>query len=204
MPVYLLLVLSGALLLSACADLPLVKQQETASTEDWRAKQVRLLALQDWDLTGRMGLKLAGIYGRGFSATLKWTQQQQDYRVLLIAPFGRGTAMLYTNDNGVTLHTHDNQQLSAASPEELLQHHFGWTLPVKGLAYWIRGIPQPGIPVHELLLDGQQRLKRLQQSGWQIRYGQYGQAGQYELPTRLHLDHDEISVRLAVTQWLLE
>lgn len=199
----LLALVTATLMLSGCAGLPFSKQQQgtEVGTEVWQERQTHLLTLQDWDLAARIGLKLED---EAFSATLKWKQQQQDYRLLLIAPFGKGTVELYSKDAVVTLRTHDNQLLSATTPEALLQEHFGWTLPVQGLPYWIRGIPEPKVAVDNLLLDEQQRLQRLQQSGWDISYGKYQQVGKYELPAKLKLENEKIRLKLAVKEWAIK
>ncbi|MGI9229364.1 MAG: lipoprotein insertase outer membrane protein LolB [Gammaproteobacteria bacterium] len=184
-------------MLSGCTGLAPRQQAE----QSWEQHQAQLLELHDWTLRARIGLKRQG---EAASATLDWRQQQQDYQLLLIAPLGKGTVELSARDGVVNLRTNDNQSFSADSPEALLRQHLGWHLPVDGLPYWIRGLPQPGAPVDALILDKRQRLIQLQQSGWDISYGGYRQVADYVLPGKVRLEHNDIRIKLAVTEWTLE
>ena len=122
----------------------------------------------------------------------------------MIAPLGKGTAELSAHDGRVTLRTHDNRLLHGDNAAELLRRHFGWRLPVAALPYWIRGLPQPEARVDEMVFDERRRLRRLRQSGWEIRYSGYRRVDEYVLPTGLRLESHALRVKLAVTAWILE
>ena len=196
------LILSAALAsLSACAPPRLLPLEEAALQQEWQQRRGRLLALEDWRMKARIGLKTER---QAVSATLDWRQQRQDYRLLLIAPFGRGNMELSARDGVVNLRTQDNRRFSGDDAAELLQRHFGWDLPLTGLPYWIRGLPQPGPPVDDLILNEQKQLKRLSQSGWNIHYSRYRQFAEYSLPVSVRLENGDLRVRLAVKSWVLE
>ena len=123
---------------------------------------------------------------------------------MLIAPFGKGTVELSTRAGAAHLRTHDNRRLSGDSAAELLWRHFGWRLPVGGLPYWIRGLPQPDTRIEALILDERQQLRQLRQSGWDIRYSDYRRVDDYLLPAKMRLENSALRVKLAVTAWTLE
>ncbi|NIN34367.1 MAG: lipoprotein localization factor LolB, partial [Gammaproteobacteria bacterium] len=58
----------------------------------------------------------------------------------LISPLGRGTYQLNGDSQLVSLLTAENKLYQAETPEILLQNNLGWSVPVDGLKYWVKGI----------------------------------------------------------------
>jgi outer membrane lipoprotein LolB len=85
----------------------------------------------------------------------------------------------------------------------LLAQVTGWQLPVTGLRYWIRGLPEPVAGQAQETRDEAGRLNRLEQSGWTIEYQKYQLVGDILLPAKLQLIHADISVRIVIDQWEL-
>ena len=137
----------------------------------------------------------------GFSAGLHWQQAQQDYTLRVIAPLGRGAFELSRQAEAVTLKMADNRLLHARNAASLMQVHLGWHVPVSGLGYWLRGLPQPDVLPDSLTLDEQGRVRKLSQSGWRVRYQSYSDKDGYDLPARLFLQHNELELRIAIRQW---
>ncbi len=77
-------------------------------------------------------------------------------------------------------------------------------LPVNGLRYWVRGLPEPGsTPV--LQTDASGRLTRLEQNGWIIEYPAYAPTSilNLDLPERIVARRPDLSVKLVIEQWKL-
>src|SRR3972149_5389831 len=70
----------------------------------------------------------------------------------IMAPLSQGTFELRGDDRSVALRTPENETLTATDPQALMQQNLGWSLPVAGLKYWVRGIPAPGSPARQLRL----------------------------------------------------
>jgi outer membrane lipoprotein LolB len=158
-------------------------------------------AFTDWTLVGRIGIATDE---RSWSASLRWEQHGESYRLDLIAPLGQGTVRIEGSPGaGVSLRSSDGEQQWAADPETLLGQGLGWQVPVQGLQHWIKATADPsGGEVHSRRgPDG--RLAHLRQSGWDIEYQGYTRAGDGELPSRLLLRTERAEVRIVVTRWEL-
>ena len=185
-----------ALLLSACAAPPVVPG--TKRLAYWDARRILLSKLKSWKLSGRIGIELPK---EAWSASLRWTQDHDNYQLRLIAPFGRGTYELRGGNGQVVLQTPKNKVYSAPSAEALLQRNLGWQVPVSGLRYWVRGLPEPGQRPRTVVLDDHGRVSNLEQDGFKVRYEQYQTVQGYDLPRRITLDNSKIRVKLLINSW---
>ena len=182
--------------LAGCATRVPVPESDKA--EQWEQHLAKLSKVEDWFFKGRIAIQLQK---EGFSASLHWRQSQQDYLLRLIAPLGRGTFELKGNGQEVSLKTAEDRVIQADTPELLMQQNLGWYVPVSGLRYWLRGLPQPEVTVETLLLDEHGRMDQLRQAGWHVIYRNYLQQDGYELPSKLTLENDNLKVRFSIKQW---
>lgn len=183
-------------LLTACAVRPPV---EPVDRDPWLARKAVLTDLQEWSITGRIGVTTER---EGWHASLFWTQQGQDYLIDLIGPLGQGRIRIQGDASRVTVQTADGRVLSAEDPELLLRETVGVGVPVTGLKYWIRGLPAP-VPHIKLSSDDRGRLTYLEQGGWMIDYTDYEPVGNLDLPTRIRARQGDMQVRLVIRQWNL-
>ena len=186
-------------LLAACAVTP--PRGVTGRAEQaWRTRQAALATLTDWSFTGRIGITLGD---QGWHAALNWRQHAEGYDIQISGPLGQGVGMLHGGPDGVLLRTPDHKESRAADAESLLYAQFGWWVPVSGLKYWLRGLPDPQ-QTAQTTLDDSGRLTRLQQAGWEIRFTRYAQLAGLALPDRLMLSNDKMKVKLIVDTWRSE
>lgn len=190
-----LVLLLLAVWLGGCAVTPSVPPERM----NWAERQNELGAMQDWTLTGRVAVKLNG---DGWNAHLHWTQAGDAYRIRVFDPFGRTLALIEGEAGLATLRTTEGGVLQAADPETLMDEQFGWHLPLTGMRYWLRGIPTAAPAPEFLRLDAQGRPELLQQDGWSISYDDFATAHPMALPTRIGMERQFISVRLAVANWV--
>jgi outer membrane lipoprotein LolB len=170
-----------------------------AQNAAWAARQPELARLTRWQAIGRIGV----INGQdGWHANFQWAQQQAEYRIDLIGPLGQGRVLVQGDGREVNVQTQDGQHWTAPDPDALLEQTLGVRLPVGGLRYWIRGLPEPG-PTTVLQTDANGRLTRLEQNGWAIDYPAYAPAAPYELPARIVAQRQDLSVKLVIEQWKL-
>lgn len=188
-------ILSLSLLCSACATqaprpVP-VDQGEQA------ARRQALLALDAWQVHGRIAVRAEN---EGWSAGFDWRQADPGYRIQLRGPFGRAALELKGDARGVWLTRAGQPAVFATGPEMLLYQQSGWRLPVTGLAYWLRGVPDNrSRAISQRDVAG--RLTSLQQGGWQIDYSEYQRYGDYDLPTRLVLERENLRVKVLIDRW---
>ncbi len=182
-------------LFTGCAT---VREPRPFDAQLWQTRQLRLEALNSWELRGRIAVKTDE---EGFSASLAWQQLEDDYDIKISAPLALRSFELQGNTVGVELRSAEAPPRYANSPESLLDDAFGWSVPVSDLLYWIRGLPGPGTPVDDLQLDSDGRLSALWQSGWEIKIERYARVGRYQLPSKLSLQRSLIRVRLIIQKW---
>jgi outer membrane lipoprotein LolB len=184
-----------SLLIASCAVAPTT---DTVAQQRWMSRQAALAGWNAWQLNGRVALHYDD---EGWHASLIWQQQPGAYRLRLIGPLGQGAVELNGDAQEVVLREANGSVRVSRDAETLLQDALGWSLPVSGLYYWVRGLPDPGVPAGPLRLDAMGRMVALNQSGWEIRYDGYDEAGGRELPTRISLRSGAIRVRLIIDDW---
>ncbi|MEX0951453.1 MAG: lipoprotein insertase outer membrane protein LolB [Gammaproteobacteria bacterium] len=186
-------------LLAGCAQLrgpaPLAPAQQA---DAWAQHQAALADFNAWMLRGRIAIRTAD---DSWSASLHWREQPPDYNLRIVAPLGRGTVELAGNAELVTMQAPDQPEQTAPDAETLLLQNLGWSVPLAGLTYWVRGLPAPDWAVDRLTLDANGRLATLEQAGWGLKVSDYLQSDGLHLPRRLELIHDEFRLRLVAQSW---
>lgn len=197
-PLRVLSLLSGVALLSSCSVLPPLGN--TPERERlWLAQQHSLDQLHTWTIAGRLAIQTEH---EGWHVSFRWRQEVEIYDIALSAPLGQESAELQGDSQGVTLLLADGRREVAVEPEALLLQRLGWRVPIKGLHYWVRGLPVPdAVEVHSLDEDG--RLQWLEQSGWRISYRRYGDSAGKVLPTKIFLENGGLKMRLVIDEWTL-
>lgn len=185
-----------ALTLAGCANLPSLPQ----GTEEaaWHRHEAAILAGTQWSLDGSFGLRVGH---RGWSAGLRWREADDRYHIDIYDPLGRTVAVLAGRPGDVTLRDDRGRSYRASSAAGLMKRALGWSLPVSGLRYWIRGVPVPGMPVETRRLDGRGRLAQLRQSGWDLRYQDYDYDTVNARPMRVVMTHGDVRLVVVVNQW---
>jgi outer membrane lipoprotein LolB len=184
--------------LFGCAIPPATSPQAAAA---WAARQNRLARLTTWQVDGRIGV----VSGQeGWHAGFQWAQQDAGYRIALIGPLGQGRVVVESDGQEARVQTQGGQNWTAPDADALLEQSLGVRLPVNGLRYWARGLPEPG-STPTLQTDAQGRLIRLEQNGWVIEYPAYAPTSlpNLDLPERIVARRQDLSVKLVIEQWTL-
>ena len=180
--------LLAVLLLAGCATTPAPRSSQSAA------------AITAWQLNGRVSLTRGE---EGWHAGLYWQEQADAFYLKVSGPLGQGGFQLNGDARGVVLVDADGQTFTARDADALLVQVTGWRLPVRGLRYWIRGLPEPAVGKARLTRDDAGQLVRLEQSGWTVNYQRFQFVGDVLLPDKLQLLHADIAVRIIVDQWEL-
>lgn len=185
-------VIAGCSQFSSLSD-----RQETQAL--WTSQQQALASYDSWDMHSRAVVKLeAAAYNIG----IRWQRDAANFEMLLEAPFGQGVFRIESSVGDVyRLRLPDGQVFENLTAEALLEDVIGWSLPISGLEYWIRGMPRPGSEYsHRVAADG--RTRSISQDRWSISYLDYFDQPQYpRLPRKVELVSDTITVRLVVERW---
>jgi len=144
-----------------------------------------------FELSGRLSAR----HGEtGVAASFRWVHAPEADELLLATPFGQALARLSGGANGVVLELQDGGVARSGDWESLTREALGVPVPVRGLAWWVRGAPHPA-SAHAVERDTAGRASVLRQDGWEIVYGYRDEGAQ---PSRLVLTYPGIEVRLAV------
>ena len=180
--------LLAVLLVAGCATTPAPRGSQSAA------------AITAWQLNGRVSLTRGE---EGWHAGLYWQEQADTFYLRVSGPLGQGGFQLNGDARGIVLVDADGQRFIAQDVDALLVQVTGWQLPVKGLRYWIRGLPAPAAGKAQATRDEVGQLLRLEQSGWTVNYQRYQLIGDVLLPVKLQLLHADIAVRIVIDQWEL-
>lgn len=189
-----LFLLSLSLFLTGCSS----NQKLGQADEGFMQQHTNTLTrLTHWQISGKIRIKTEQ---DSDSANIVWQQNGQQYRIILSGPLGQTGATIQGSPYQVLLTLPEEAPYSAATPEALLQTHFGWDLPLSHLFYWIRTLPAPGSQ-YQSETNSKQQLVRMQQNGWEINYDRYHTQLDPELPGRMKINKGNLQLTFIINQW---
>ena len=197
----LLLMLLLILPLSACQGPFAVRSGEASLTQpmDWQQRRLQLQQRSVWRVHGRVAVQTED---EAWSATIRWTQTGAQYEMAIYGPLGGTILYIQGTDSRITLTTEQGETYTGTDAQRLIERHAGWNVPLDGLRYWLLALSQPGRSQWQRY-DDDGRLKELHQSGWRIRYRGYQPINGIDMPEKIHIENEQLTVRLIVRDWLL-
>ncbi len=193
------LLMTGALALTACTSLPSHAPSGAPDETAWEARQGALMALKDWELSGRVAIADGKDGGSG---SLDWQQQDEVLRFDFSGPFGAGAVHIQGDADALWVKTSRGDDFVTSDPEQDFAARLHMPLPVLSMRYWMRGIPDP-TAAYDKQVDAQGELTQLTQRGWQVEYQAYAVVQGYSLPARLTLTRNDVRIKLVLDTWTL-
>ena len=192
--------------MSACA--PLLPAERTpaelasASDPRWQARRQHLASQRQWHARGKVAYRLPDEAG---SANLSWRQSDARSRLRLAGPLGVGGTEITNEGAWLRVRRDGVERRYPADAAPWLPGGALLPIPVDSVHFWLRGVPDPAVPVQHLTLEAGRALG-FSQSGWSIRYDAYAVTQGLEMPTRLslHAPAAQLTVRVMLRQWTLE
>lgn len=186
-------------MLAGCSQLGNLSERDKVQ-QQWLHWQQAVQPIDRWDVHARAVVKLeAGVYHVG----IRWRHERQGFVILLEAPFGQGVFRIETSSESALyrLSLPDGQVYQNASTEALLEEVIGWSIPLSGLEFWIRGLPRPdSVYSHRSAAEGMPLS--INQDGWSIRYLDYfASLGSPGLPRKMQLARDDLTLKLVIERW---
>jgi outer membrane lipoprotein LolB len=174
--------------------------EDSARQELWTEQLAAAREMTQWNLYARAALRLRG---EAYNISLQWQREADDrFEMLLEAPFGQGVLRIDAVGPGrYRLRLPDGRLVTNSSVEALLDEVVGWSLPIGGLDYWVRGVPDPrSASSHRL--DSEGRARSISQDGWDITYVDYFEDSRPPaLPRRFSLANDQLTLKLVIERW---
>lgn len=184
-----------AALLGGCAQQPL------SPVENFERYQRRLAAVEDWELQGKMNLRVPG---DSDTVRINWDNEADSYAIRLSGALGMGATWIRGNDQRVRLEQSGEEPVFAPTPEALMYTQLGREIPISELRYWVRGLPAPQPQPKDARFAPEGMLTYLEQSGWTLQYSNYQAVGPWNLPGKILAMRDDIRLTLLVSKWSLD
>ncbi|MDH5191110.1 MAG: lipoprotein insertase outer membrane protein LolB [Gammaproteobacteria bacterium] len=184
------------LFLSACSSTPVLPPADDINAA-WLVHRGQLAKLDTWKMTGRIAVSSET---DSWHATLQWIEQPKQYTINIIAPMGQGGAHIKGNNKHVTLRSDEGKIFEANTAEELLTRHTGMRVPLEGMRFWARGLPEPDRPGIEKLNESG-HLAELNQSDWLIEFMRYHRVKGHVLPGKVFMNTADLKVKIVIDKW---
>lgn len=160
-------------LLNACQHSPVsesaVPSDDIALQDLAKQHAQQLEAIQAFKLESKIAIQ-HGV--KGYSGRLLWQHMADQDQLQLLSPFGQQVALIERTTQQASLLDQQQRTHTAPNVETLTQQLLGWSLPLRGLPYWVIGLPSPDQPA-QTQYNATGYLQELVQDGWQIRYDDY-------------------------------
>lgn len=189
------------LVLCSCAVTPPQPAPEVDPAALRAEREARVQAIREWSFNGRVAVRGPEVDPR--SVRMRWDANGDLHRLGFMSPLGQRLAELEFDGDAATLRLPKEEPRHARSAEALLEEALGWTPPVRGLVYWVRGLPRPEGVRERQVDDERGRPVLLEQDGWLVEFDRWEETSGVELPRRLTLRHTRLQVRLLVDGWSL-
>jgi outer membrane lipoprotein LolB len=181
-------VVIGAIGLGGCTSLPAPATTAVASTA----------VDAPFSIGGRISARrgVAGIAGN-----FRWVLVARRDAIDGATPLGQTLARLEGDARGINVTLQDGRTETAATWAELTERALGVTIPVDGLASWVRAAPRAG-QRFTVERDARGRVAVLSQDGWDVSYAYASDDSQR--PFRINLSFpgaDPVDVRVVVDRW---
>ena len=174
----LILTAVSGLALSGCQTVtkaPIQPANPPLDTESGTSEVIQ----NNFDLQGKIGVKTPQQSG---SAFFTWTQHAEKFEIQLTGILGIGKTIIEGDANQVTLNSSKTGEITADSPEELLERATGWIAPIRHIVSWVQA--RPATTDAQINKDDFQRINQIQEDDWDVTLSYADQA---TLPNKLIL-----------------
>ncbi len=182
----LILLLAGTLFLSACAS------------RSPRPVYTNPDLPQRWEAEGKAAVRTPE---RGANIYFTWTQDGDDYRIIVRGPLGLGRAELTGNPQSVTLRADNIPEMSAGSLEDLLEAATRRRAPVSRILHWLKA--EAATPAARTSRDAEGKPSKIREGDWTITYLEWSKEAP-NLPRRLTIEGPEGKATVVIGLWRLD
>jgi len=181
-----------ALSMTACAS------REVREQGAWLNERLALFDAQPvWSVSGRVALSDGE---RGGSLAFQWQADGPSHEIALRTMAGGRQWRLRFDDLDAILVGTNIEPLRGENPDPLVEAAVGWPIPVRDLAWWIRGlVPPKRTTTTRYAEDG--TLEFAQAPPWSLTFQRYNDYENTVLPSRLEAVSDPYRVRIVLRNW---
>lgn len=151
-----------------------------------------------WEAEGKAAVRSES---RGTNLYFTWTQNGPGWRLVIRGPLGLGRAELHGHPGEVHLTSDElDSEVSASSPEELLEMTTRRRAPVSHALHWMKAEPATGRARIER--DPQGRPTQIREDGWTVNYLEWSEEAPL-LPRRLTVEGPDGRATVVIGLWRL-
>lgn len=164
----------------------------------WQEQYAGLATLDSYSLTGRVAV---AANGQGFSANLRYRQQQRRADLALDGPMGVGGMRLQFDDRDLSVTNSRGDTLDGAAARSEIESRLGFELPMAELRWWLLGLPVPDTPAETNHESEGGPIRDFVQNGWRVSINARAPGLGFSLPQRLTAERDGARMKLLVESW---
>lgn len=185
------------LLVAGCVTRPPGAQVGPGADAPWPEQRAALEKLDRYGLNGRVAV---AAQGQGFSASLRYNQEQGRANLALDGPLGIGGLRVDIEGDEIAIATSRGQKLDGQAARDELERRLGFQLPLSELRWWLLGVPAPGeASVNQDGSSGE--IRDFTQNGWRVSINTRAPGLGFALPQRLTAEREGARLKLLVENW---
>jgi outer membrane lipoprotein LolB len=171
---------------------------------DWLQHQESVLALADWELSGRLNVRQQNASD---TVSINWQQQEQNFEIRFSGTLGLGAVQVHGSPDEVVVEKAGTETVVLPDLQALTRNYLGYDFPATQLLFWVRGIPAPA-NIITTSLNSDLMLETLIQADatgrrWELEYDRYQQTADVWLPGRIRVNSEDIQLTFLINEWLL-
>ena len=171
------------------------------ATKLYQQRFAQIESASGWSLTARLGVE-DGVDGG--SGRLDWNANSASQTLRFRGALGQGAWRLDIDERSARLQRADGVIREALNVNDLVLGELGWQAPVDALAWWVRGLAQPGDGSSaELVLSANGTPETIQHEGWLVEFNRFTEHEGVLLPSRLEATKGPYVLKLAISRWSL-
>lgn len=189
--------------LSGCSSLPTQKSTAPLFSQAMTERIEQIATVNQWQIRG----KIAFINGKErSSATLNWRINNANgtQRLNLTSYLGINVLQLRSEKQHHTIEV-DGEEYNTHDLDNLIYQLTGLSMPTQALQHWIKAVPYS--EYEEVLVDENNLPTQLssfyQGKHWQINYSNYKNIDGLQLPTKLTIQQNQLTIKISINQWQL-
>lgn len=163
----------------------------------WPEQYAALPRLENYGLSGRVGV---AANGQGFTANLRYRQQQRRADLSLDGPMGIGGMRMVFDERELSVTNSRGETLDGAAARAEIESRLGFELPLAALRWWLLGMPSPDMPAEKNEPDGGP-IADFQQDGWRVSINSRAPGLGFSLPERMTVEREGARMKLLVESW---
>ena len=136
-----------------------------------------------------------------YTTRFRWIRNSIKDDIYIFTVLGNSLAQISIENGKTLVITSQGNIYKGDSPEKVIREVLGWSLPVKGLQFWLLGKSDPRANVLEETRDNLNRITGFSQQGWLIKYATF--AEKQPLPKKIMLNYNELKLRIIVDRWMI-